>query len=290
MELREQILKDVVSLKPLSQSAIILTTIIHNPDYKAQEIVRVVEHDPVLTASVLRIANSAAFGRKYPVEDVKQAVPLLGERMVVGIAFGVSAGEIFEDPLDGYEASAGALWKHSLLTAIASKEVAKYAKVEVREGAAFTGGLLHDLGKAVMSNYLKGHAKESVLAVENGSVEDYIAAEDAMVGTNHATVGSELGRIWRLPAPLTEVIAHHHRPAEASEEYRSLVYIAHVGDFIAMMLGDGGSDTFLYRLDLKYLDYITLSKKMLERVLLNTQVELEKTLEALYGGEKEETP
>lgn len=285
MSIQEQILKDVTSLKPLSQSTVLLTSIIQNPDYRSTEIVKVVEHDPVLTASVLRIVNSAAFARRFPIDNIQQAVPLLGERMILGIAFGLCSSHLFNDPLEGYETESGGMWQHSLLTAIGAKEVARFAKVQVRPELVFTAGLVHDLGKIVLSSYLKGRTTETVIAVEQGDVEDYIAAERKLLGTDHSKVGHQLSTHWSLPPALQEVMAHHHRPAESLPEFRSLTYTVHIGDFIAMMIGNsGGADHFLYNLDPSYKDYISLSKRDLEKVLLNTQMELEKTLEALYLG------
>ena len=106
------------------------------------------------------MANSAAYCRGQPVTTISRAVLLMGEMMVVGVAICVSTSIIFQRPLDGYESPEGELWEHSLRSAIACRELAKFTKGKVNPGLAFTAGLLHDIGKSIISEFLVGSTKE----------------------------------------------------------------------------------------------------------------------------------
>ena len=151
MSINSKILKDVGSIRPLSQSAVFLAALMDDPNYNISEVIRIIESDAALTASVLRVVNSAAFARPVSINSVRQAVPILGEKALLGMAFALCTAHLFADPLEGYGAEEGALWKHGLLTGIAAREITKYSKVPVNGETAFTAGVMHDLGKLVVS-------------------------------------------------------------------------------------------------------------------------------------------
>ena len=223
----------------LSASAALLIQVVGNPDHSLSDIVRIVERDAVLTAHVLRIVNSAAYSLLQPINSIARAVSYLGDGVVIGIAMGYGSSKIMNSTLKGYNAGPGELWRHSLRTAIASREIIKYGDFTSGAGLAFTGGLLHDIGKALISEFLKGTSSEILNKMEKGHAEDYLEVEREITGSDHTIVGSELARRWKLPDPLVEVIRHHHFPQHADASFRPLVYGVHLGDIIAMMGGSG---------------------------------------------------
>jgi len=284
MALPERILESVRSLKPLPQNAMRLLETVRDPNHTVQDIARIVETDAALTGNILRVVNSPAFGLRVEVTTVARAIPFLGDRMTVGIALNLCASQLFNRSLEGYEGEKGSLWRHSMKTAIASKEIARYTNGRVNPDEAYTAGILHDLGKSIISQYLEGRTHELVQTAESGNVRDYLGAESETLGTDHSEVGAALAVHWKLPPALVEVLAHHHSPAQSSEPHRPLVYTIHLGDFVSMMGGAGtGSDTLLYRIDENYKDYISISRQELELVFLHTEQEFEKTLSAMFA-------
>ncbi len=285
MPIPAEILKKANNLRPLSQAASRLLEMVNNPQHNMKEVVKIVELDSVLTANVLRVANSAAFARSSSVFTIDRALNVLGEKMVVGIALGICAAQLFETPLAGYGSEAGELWRHCLRCAIAAREIAGFAKVEVSPDIAFTAGILHDLGKAVISSFLEGHTGELAAGADSGIFTDFVEAERETLGTDHAEVGGVLAAHWNLPDCLTQVMNHHHEPRHASQACRGLVYVVHLGDFVAMMMGSGtGADTMVYTIDELYRDYVKISRKELEKVLLRTGTEYEKTASIAFAG------
>ncbi|MFQ5675211.1 MAG: HDOD domain-containing protein [bacterium] len=255
---------------------------IEDPDHSLKDVVRLVETDASLTSEVLKMANSAAYYRGQPVTTVNRAVLLMGEMMVVGIAICVSTSIVYQKPLQGYESEAGEMWEHSLRAAIASRELAKFTNGKVNAGLAFTAGLLHDIGKSVISEFLVGNAREMTELCENREAEDYLEAERRACGTDHTEVGYSLAKHWGLPEALCLGIRDHHHPQNTVDQHKVLVYLVHLGDIMSMLGGCGtGSDSLAYTIDNSYEKYVPIAKNQIDSVLLRVEehfVELKETL------------
>ncbi|MFA6498401.1 MAG: HDOD domain-containing protein [Desulfurivibrionaceae bacterium] len=274
----------------ISSAAARLLELSGESEHGIADIVNIVKYDAVITAQILKVVNSAAFARKAEVYSVDHAVSLLGEDMVVGIAMSEAAGLLFEKKLEGYVAEAGSLWRHDLKTAIAAKIIAGHARTELSGDLAFTCGLLHDLGKGVISDFLQNTSQKIQQAMEQKKFLDYAAAERAILGIDHAEAGYELTMKWNLPAPLPQAIRFHHQPALADEALKPLVYTVHLADIVAMMSGVGtGSDALQYHLDTAYESYISLNDEELAMVMFAVEQNFSKVI-AVFWGKKEETP
>lgn len=285
---RQEIIKKAKDQPLLSQTAMKLMELMRDEDHEHSDVTRVVENDSVLTAEVLKAVNSAAYGLREKVTSVSQAIAYLGENIIVGIAFNTLNSSFFQKPLNGYESPQGELWKHSLKTAIAARILSKQAKQHVSSELAFTAGILHDIGKSILSDFLRGTPHDLIEYIEKGEIKSYVQAEEQAVGISHDELGYELSLHWNIPEPLPTVIRYHHRPAEAPESLQPLVYIIHLADMVAMMTGSAtGSDAMLYPIDNKYPDFFILNPKSLEDLVMNVLSEFEKTEKMLFGQQKE---
>lgn len=285
----EELLKIVKAVPMLSPSASRLLQLTAQPEHELGDIIDLVKTDAHLTARVLKIVNSAAFGLMSKITSIDRAIAYLGERIVVSVAIDDCAGKLFERELSGYEAGSGALWQHDLRTAIGAREVVKQSGAEINAELAFTAGLLHDIGKALISDYLQGRVPEAVALLSEADSFDYLSAEEKLIGFDHTRAGYELALAWQLPPELTEVIRYHHEPAQAAAEYRPLVYAVHLGDNIAMLGGYGtGSDSMRYKLDQKYSDYIHINANTLASIVLTVDSEYQKLQESFTGSGEED--
>ena len=272
----------IADLPQLSGSASRLLTLEQSGEHGLSDIVKIVKHDAILTSRVLKVVNSAAFARPVQVHAIDRAVSLLGEDLVVSTALHEASGLLEGKKLTGYAAEEGALWRHNLKTALAAKILAAKARQEVNPELAFTCGLLHDLGKAVISDYLQQTADKIRQAIEKGKFADYLAAERAILGIDHAEAGYQLCRRWQLPTPLPEACRYHHQPAAAPEPWQYLLYVVHLADIVAMLSGvDTGADALQYKLDPGYEKYIALDETGLARVMLAVEQEFAKVGELL---------
>lgn len=284
MNIADKIASRVGDIPMLSPVITKLLETINNPDYNVKEIVKIIEYDAALTARILRIANSAYFFRGHRIESLPRAVLQLGDKIVVGIAVSIDTSKILNKKLDGYESSSGELWAHSLRTAFAAREIARTSNPGSTADLAFTAGLLHDIGKVVISEFLMGKAEETVAWFDQKIVDDYLAAERKILGTDHSEVGYKVAKKWGFSEPLCQAILHHHNPSDAEESWKYLTYLVHLGDIVSMIGGDGtGADAFAYTIDKDYKKYIKLDKDALALIILNVQEDFSEA-KAFFGA------
>lgn len=283
MNKAERIIKGLESIEPMGQTAVRILEVMGDDDHGMQDVVRIAETDPPLTAEILRVVNTAYYSLRQQVTSLARAVSYLGDRVVALIAVKTCSGRLFSDPLAGYGAGQDELWRHSLCVAVAARELAGHSRGAVTPDSAFTAGVLHDIGKAAISEFLEGKTGEIVQAIENRNVEGYLAAERQYLGTDHCVVGEVLAQHWNLPAPLRSGILWHHDPSGADEEYLALAHVVHVADVLAMMAGRGtGADSLRYPLCETYKEYLAISENGLEKILLSTIEELRKMEELFF--------
>lgn len=279
---KNDILNIVEGLKILSPSAAGLLEVASREKHDLKDIVNVIKYDAALTAKTLQLVNSAAFSPQSKITDLERAISYAGENSLISMVMTEAADMIYDCDLAGYEGQKGGLWDHNMLTALASKRIAELSKEPVNPNVAFTCGLLHDLGKALVSDFLKGSSAQVLASLEKGEVDDYASAEEKLLGIDHTQAGYALACHWNLPEPLPSAMRYHHEPAKSPEEHRSLVYTVHLGDMVAMMTGrDTGADAMRYQLDSNYADFINISDNDLAQIILETDSEFSKLKESM---------
>ncbi len=285
MIVTKSIADKVKSMPMLSAVSTRLLELLGDENHSIPDVVKIVENDAVMTSKILRVANSAALAPRVPVTSVITAINNMGEKMILGIAIESCSGKVFKNALDGYDSKAGELWDHSLCTAIASRLLASHTKNETSSNLAFTAGLLHDIGKSIISEFLTGNTADMVSQFDEGRTDSFLTAEKKVTGFDHAELGYELAQHWKLPEPLANTIRFHHNPADVDENYRDLVYTVHLGDIVAMMAGIGtGVDCLSYKIDPGYNNYFDIGEDELAIVVVDVQDEFAKTKAAILGG------
>jgi HD-like signal output (HDOD) protein len=202
----------------------------------AGEIARLLAHDQGLTARVLRLANSAFYASREPVRTPEQAVVLLGFGTVRAIILKASIFSAYDME------RARPFWLHALGTACAARTIARVTGFGGAEDA-FVMGLLHDLGKLALDEFLPDLYRpvRAAVAREGGLIRD---AERRLLGCDHAAVGRFLCEHWSLPPVYREAIAGHHDLTLAQEVNRPYAACVHLADIIArgLLIGSGGDD------------------------------------------------
>lgn len=166
--------------------------------------------DESLTAQCLRMANSALFGGRQPVESVRGAIRTLGIARTHDMAVSCSlmrigAAQRALDPV--------IFWEHSLGCAILSRKLARSVGFD-NPDKAYLAGLLHDIGY-IVNLVLAPQQMKCVLDL--GSSEHIFMGEveHSVLGFTHCQSGELLGRKWNLSAEIVEVIQCHHNPVAA---------------------------------------------------------------------------
>ncbi|MGA1867416.1 MAG: HDOD domain-containing protein [bacterium] len=278
MTVINEIITKIDKIPVLSRSASLLLNVISKEDHTIVDVKNIVENDSVLSAKVLALINSAAYFLTTPTTSIERAVSYLGDNVILNIALeSCGASKFLDRPLEGYECEGELFWNHNIKTAIAAKYISHFAIKETDPSLAYTCGILHDIGKSIISTYLVNQTAEIIKLLDNQSINDYIEAERKILGTDHCEVGYRIGTHWHLPKVFLEVNRWHHNPKDCPEDYVSICYIIHLADIMAMLGGCGtGSDSLEHRLDNNYEKYIQLPKEEFEKLFFRIDNEFEK--------------
>lgn len=177
-----------------------------NPDLDIDEIVDLIQLDPSVTTEVLKCCNSSFFSTGEPVVNISEAVLRIGFYELYQISMAVFGRQtIAARGLEGIDVKA--LWRHSAIAAISCGVLAR--ELDAGEGAAFTAGLLHDVGKIVIASAEGDRYAQLIreLAQNGGSLSE---AEKNAFGFDHSEIGATLLRKWKMPAVITEPVLNHH--------------------------------------------------------------------------------
>jgi putative nucleotidyltransferase with HDIG domain len=264
----EALIAQTADLPPPSPSVVKLLGLLNRPDTDSDEVVQVVRHDGVLSAKLLSLCNSALYGFAEPVGSIEQAVLCLGYQEVYRLVLAVSFGGSLSRKLSGYMIEEQELWRHSLLTALATEcALADGCPVGVEPSIAYTAGLIHDIGKLVLNHALRPDLQSAVRGLIQQAGRSRIEAERAVLDTDHAEVGATLLQQWRLPEVLVEAVAHHHQPVLAPKPRLSA--LVHLGNCIAHELGSApGLDGYALRAEEKAVEALGIGSQKFERILI----------------------
>jgi putative nucleotidyltransferase with HDIG domain len=226
-DIPDKILEKVSAFPSMPRVGIKLRAILGEEDVSYDEIEKILRQDPGLAANVLRLANSAFFGLRSKVSNLKHAVMLLGFQRFTKIAVAASMNKVMDSALEGYGLSPGALWLHSIAVSTTAEALAKNRKLDVKNDY-FTPALLHDLGKLALGEFVKKEHSKIASLVSKGV--PFIFAEKEVLKTEHAEIGALILTKWRLPGDIINAVRWHHYPegAEESNRHPEIVYLANL--------------------------------------------------------------
>lgn len=277
----DDLIREAGKLPPLPQASQRALELMRLPDCNLSAVADVLAVDQVLSGVVLRVANSAFYGMPNRIATVHQAVVVIGLQALYEIILAASLGSFLNRPLPGYELRKGELWRHSLGVAICARTIAQKRQWKNIEEFYFAG-LLSDIGKLALEKLLRS----MVFSLNEWQAASFLEIERSYFGIDHAMLGAEMARRWRLPEGLVAVIAHHHNPAAAGP-YQAQAYAVHIGDSIMMMLGIGvGRDGLQYALDERAVAALNLTEVEQEELVSTVmdQIEMAEMLITLPGA------
>jgi putative nucleotidyltransferase with HDIG domain len=208
----------------------------------ANSLENIIKPDMALSANLLRLANSAAFGLPRKVSVVQQAIALLGNKQVSQLVTGLGFANVIPPSLPGYGISSKEFWLHSVAVAFMAEALCNHVDLGPEAAGAFTTGLLHDVGKLAVAAVTRETADTVVERVEQ-ELLDFVEAERRALGTDHCQIGSLLVSQWQLPAEIGDVAYWHHWPdrAQPNNASRRLVALIHVADCMSYRVVGLGS-------------------------------------------------
>jgi len=277
----EALIAKVSNLPAPSFSVTRLLQLFARPDADNDDVICIVKQDAVLSAKLLALCNSAMFGLATPAGSIEQAVFYLGHGQIHRLIMAISFGASLNPTMPGYSIEDGGLWRHSLVTAYATDKVLKaVSSVNLDPSIAYTAGLVHDIGKVVISHTLNAESQATLRQIIDHGEHTVLEAEREILGVDHAEIGACLLRQWRLPDVIVEAVANHHAPQ--LQPHPHLSAIVHVADIMAHETGASpGIGSFAIRLDEPTIEALRLGPVEIQNLVVDTLDALDDVKEML---------
>jgi HD-like signal output (HDOD) protein len=277
-DLKKKIINKVKDLPPMPKVLFKAREVMSDPKSGFKEIAKVIETDQAIAARILKVANSAYYGLSGMVNSIHQASVVLGYQTLEQVITMVSSSSLLGKQLKGYGLQAGALWRHSLAVALASRLIAQ-KRAPSLEGDAFSVGLIHDAGKLALDPHIL-QRKPEIQEFLKTNPNSFLEAERNVLGFDHTEIAFDLCQKWKLPESHAEAMRFHHTPDSAPNN--QLAYIVHTANYIAIQAGMGtGPDFDSEPLDDGALQTLTLKEPDLEEISSETVSAVEKISSSL---------
>ncbi|MBU1194336.1 MAG: HDOD domain-containing protein [Proteobacteria bacterium] len=233
----ENIFQTIEQLKPIPQTALKIFRMFQSSQYHITDITDELAKDQVLSAQALKLCNSALFSGMIKIDTLKDAVLLMGEHMLVKTVITAAVDNYYDQTgTGGYSLCKGGLFFHAVGVAILAEKIAQKLQSPFLK-IAYTAGLLHDIGKVVLDQYVS-ESTPLLFRRLGEKNESFLEAEKKLMGITHCEAGGILAKKWQFSDILSTVIRLHHTP-EKSEKQQDLVYIVHLADYIMEKFSTG---------------------------------------------------
>lgn len=239
-------LKKVKDLPTISAVANEINARDKNDSLTAKSLGEIIARDPALTATVLKLANSAYYGMAREIASLERAVTILGFDTIKNLALTISVFQVFKKQ-DGQVIDLKDLWYHSLGVALAARQLARHSPLLAADKAlpeqAFICGLMHDIGKIAFARNLPAEMIEILRQTRSGAIVQH-EIEKNILGFNHQKAGQAMAAAWNFPENYQTVIRLHHTPFAAAigePKVAALVRAVYLGNKIAKALHLGES-------------------------------------------------
>lgn len=205
---REQIAEMVAEMPPFPQSVQELMILTNDINCAPRDLVRVVEHDPVLTGRMIRLVNSAYFGLSRRIESVREAVAFIGLNTLKHLALSVAAvGSLPRTNQAGLRMDQ--FLAESLAVGAVGRWVGSKLGLNMRDNDnLFLAGLLHQIGQVVLALHVPTSSRQIRLRSRKERIPIY-ELELELLGTTHYEVGALVAQRWQLADRIVEAVRHH---------------------------------------------------------------------------------
>lgn len=237
------LVQKITDLPTLPSMMATITRLMQDPRTSAEELGRAIATDPALVSKVLKLVNSAFYGFPGRISTITQAIVILGFSTIRNVVLTTSVLKVFGNSKSrGFDVES--FWEHSLLTGAIAKSLALEKDMPFTE-ETFIAGLLHDMGRMVLSQRLTAEYEKVLVFREKTGLPD-LEAEKTVLGLTHGEIGGWLARKWNLPSPFVDSMTYHHHPMEApvgdprmARETGDLIPLVHAADAMSKHVKDG---------------------------------------------------
>jgi putative nucleotidyltransferase with HDIG domain len=285
MNLRD-FLKKIKELPTISAVANEINDRDKNDALTAKALGTIITRDPALTATVLKLANSAYYGMAREITSIERAVTILGFDTIKNLALTISVFHVFKNQ-DGQLFDLQGLWYHSLGVGLVAKHLALHSPMlacdKTLPEQAFICGILHDIGKIAFAQNLPAEMAEILKQTRSGTLAQH-EIEKNILGFNHQKAGQAMADAWNFPEEYQTVIRLHHAPTAAANDnprIATLVMAVYLGNKIAKALHLGEStDPHMAQVTPEDLKNMGINKQDLPEIVQQIKSEYSQCLEA----------
>ena len=225
----ESFLKGSPRLPSLPAIAVRILEVVKKDEFSVRKLANIIQADPALAASVLRVANSALYSFRSQVTSIEKALLVVGSDAVKNIALSFVISKDLKGQGQG-RFDYDFFWKRSITAGVAAKLIASLVKS--RDDSTFISALLQDIGIIVMYSY-KTNDYLRVLDEKRLTGMPVCAVENQIFGFDHQELGYRLLNHWGLPQDIGMPIRFHHCPDQVPGSYSILANILHLSDRIS---------------------------------------------------------
>lgn len=273
----EQIQEFIKRMPSLSTTVAKVLEICNNPASSANDLNRVISYDPVLTAQVLKLINSAFYGLPNRIPSLVRAIIMLGINTVKNLVLASSVLAVCKGISKTGKVTINDFWAHCLCVGVLSKMIAAAGKIPLGDHEEyFVAGLLHDLGKLPLMACFPVLYSGAVSSAK-ASAHPLIEFENENIGINHCQVGGLIAAKWNLGPSMQDAIKNHH-VIEGADTRNFMVRCILTANLLAnyFEIGTAG-DYFMNPTLLKNcLEGMGLSMETLSGLRLKMETEIEK--------------
>lgn len=197
----------VKTLPSLPTSVVALGQAVADERCTVDRILAILQKDPSLSATILKLANTVGYGGSRQVTDLRSAIQRLGFDAILGLG---RSATIIRTLKDTPHLDPAKLWQHSVAVGLVCQGVCRLLGKRSLEETAFLAGLIHDIGKIALDRCFPEEFAPVIKAIQEG--RPFLEAEKELMGLTHADVGAMVAVYWNFADLLVEVIQTHHEP------------------------------------------------------------------------------
>ncbi len=239
-------LEKLEEVKAMSPTVAVVLELTNRGNVDVESIVKAVRNDQAISLKLIRLANSSVYSRGDSVNTLKDAVMRIGITQVRQAVLNIGVMDSFDSDDQGGKLRIGYFWEHSISTGLIASMLAR-EHCDLDSDAAFTAGLIHDVGKLLLAGRLPEEYRH-VLNVGHELGIPTERAESRLLGLNHAEIMDRVLRAWNFPPDLIDPIVFHELSIGnvrqvAPKRMRDVAVIGLANRLAhAMLLGSSGND------------------------------------------------
>jgi HD-like signal output (HDOD) protein len=249
--IENRIVDEVRDLPTFPEHIIELQAMCRNEEITIGELADKISLDPSLTASVLKLSNSAGFVTTKKIETVVEAVKIIGLKNLNSILIASSARKILDERFSSFRD----IWTHCNKAAFYSRLLVQRHGLNRISDMVFIAAMLHDLGKIILLSTNKELTEQIEKISASRQMRTSTVLEEVSMGISHSTIGRMIAEKWNFPEYIIEAISYHHSPLKAGETNRDIIFITYLANSLCLI-------------EERKFDYFYLENEVLQRFSL----------------------